>query len=293
MADVGITDNSCFWGIGRGRTRRKAVIKPLAQIFAARVCGKHIKDVKLFLVGAQGSGKSRSFLFLAVRCAEEIAKKRGGVWQDYFPEDLSNVIIGDPAGHADMLKSMKKYNIYIMDDAGVSVNARNFASSYNKSLNDIFQTIRTDRCILLLSAPDTFLIDKVPRTLFNFYGEVAESMHSLGVNLIKIFRLERRFRENDTREIYLQFGNTQVVRHRFLNPPQTMIDRYEILRDKATQVIKSNAGGKERNRKEKEPPQYVTCPYCNYTWAKKTTKAPKRCPECFKRLPASPAVVAG
>ena len=51
---------------------------------------------------------------------------------------MSHVFIGDAEEHADALKHIKKHNIYILDDAGVSINARNFMTTYNKSLNDIF-----------------------------------------------------------------------------------------------------------------------------------------------------------
>ena len=233
-------------GLGRGhKTHEAAQIRKLAVIFAERVTGKHNKDIKLFLVGSQGSGKSRSAMALAIRCGEEIAERVGGTWTDYFPRNLSNVFIGDPETHADALKNIKRHCIYILDDAGVSINARNFMTSYNKSLNDIFQTVRTDNAIIIINAPDSFLIDFVPRTIVSHYGEVSESMHSQGMNFIKIFKIERKFREGKTHYHHYQFGNTQVVRWRFRDIPADMAAAYEILRDQATQKIKSKAGGKQ------------------------------------------------
>jgi hypothetical protein len=163
---------------------------------------------------------------------------------------MSHVYIGDPEAHAQALKSIKKNNIYILDDAGVSINARNFMTTYNKSLNDIFQTVRTDNALIIINAPDTFLIDNVPRNIVSFYGEVSESQHSLGLNFVKIFKLERKFRSGQTHYHHYQFGNSQVVRWRFKMIPADMAAAYEIRRDQATQMIKSHAGEKRPDSKQ-------------------------------------------
>ena len=242
-------------GIGRSFKEIKEIRIPrLARIWARRICGRYNKDVKLFIVGPQGAGKSRSSIKLAIRISEEIAKIIGGKPEDYFPLDLSNVFIGDPEAHADALKNIKKHNIYILDDAGVSINARNFMTSYNKSLNDIFQTVRTDNAVIIINAPDSFLIDNVPRTLVSHYAEISESQHTLGFNLLKIFKLERKFRESKTHYHHYQYGNVQVVRWKVGNIPDEVAALYEVRRDAATQLIKSHAGqGKqERDAKKRE-----------------------------------------
>jgi hypothetical protein len=245
--------NVCIRGLGRGkREHPRAAIKKLAVIWARRLCGKTNKDIKLFLVGPQGAGKSYSAIYLAIRVAEEIANIIGGTWEDYFPKDMSHVYIGDPEAHAQALKSIKKNNIYILDDAGVSINARNFMTTYNKSLNDIFQTVRTDNALIIINAPDTFLIDNVPRNIVSFYGEVSESQHSLGLNFVKIFKLERKFRSGQTHYHHYQFGNSQVVRWRFKMIPADMAAAYEIRRDQATQMIKSHAGEKRPDSKQSQ-----------------------------------------
>jgi len=237
---------------GLGRSFKKVVevrVPPLAKIWARRICGKHNKDIKLFIVGPQGSGKSRSAIKLAIRLSEEVSGMVGGEPGDYFPLDLSHVFIGDPEAHAEALKNIKKHCIYILDDAGVSINARNFMTSYNKSLNDIFQTVRTDNAVIIINAPDSFLIDNVPRTLVSHYAEVSESQHSMGFNLLKIFKLERKFREGHTHYHHYQYGNVQVVRWKVGNIPDEVAALYEVKRDAATQMIKSHAGQGMKERK--------------------------------------------
>jgi len=255
LASSQITAGSPFRFLGRGvRENERAKVRDLAVIWAHRLCGHFNKDIKLFMVGPQGSGKSRSALYLGMRVAQEEARMLLGTpdkWEKYFPRDLSQVFIGDPSAHADALKNIKKHGIYILDDAGVSINARNFMTSYNKSLNDIFQTVRTDNALIVINAPDTFLIDNVPRNIVSHFGEVSESQHSRGINFIKIFKMERKFRSGETHYHHYQFGNDQVVRWRFRDVPADMVEIYEKRRDEATQRIKSNAG-KDREDKKKD-----------------------------------------
>ena len=248
-----VIDTKNFRGIGRGDHKIINAEPPtLAKIFARRLCGKFNKDIKLFIVGPQGSGKSRSAMFLGIRVGEEIANIIGGTWEDYFPRNLSHVFIGDPAAHADALKHIRKHSIYILDDAGVSINARNFMTAYNKSLNDIFQTVRTDNALIIINAPDTFLIDNVPRNIVSHFGEVSESQHSMGINFIKIFKMERKFRSGETHYHNYQFGSNQIVRWRFRDIPGDMAAAYEKRRDEATQRIKSNAGQDRRKAPKNE-----------------------------------------
>jgi hypothetical protein len=255
--------------IGRGiRDHPKAQPRKLAEIWAKRLCGGFNKDIKLFLVGAQGSGKSHSSIHLAIRVAEEVAKYKGGTWEKYFPADMSHVFIGDAEEHADALKHIRKHNVYILDDAGVSINARNFMTTYNKSLNDIFQTVRTDNALIIINAPDSFLIDNVPRNIVSFYGEVSESQHSVGLNFVKIFKLERKFRTGHTHYHHYQFGSQQVIRWRFRRIPEEMALAYEKRRDEATQKIKSQAGTGKKDPKitEREKMEQQREEVCMVAW---------------------------
>lgn len=277
-----MVDTSSFWGLGRGRIRENSKPKRLSTIFAETVTGKHLRDVKFMLVGPQGSGKSRSLLYLAVECSKEIAARVGGSPEDYFPSDLSNVVIGDPQGHAELFQNMRKYSILILDDAGVSMNARNFATRYNKTMNDVFQTMRPNRSIVLISTPDTMTTDIIIRSLVSHYGEVAESCHGHGYNLVKVFRVHRKFREGRTHYVYYQSGNQTIVRYKFPNPPEAVIETYERKRFEATRLIAARAG-KEKEKKPGQSYPTVTCQHCGYQYAARTG-SPKRCPQCFKSL---------
>jgi hypothetical protein len=229
----------------------------LASQIADRVTGKHNKDFKMLLVGPMGSGKSRSLLYLAVETAKEIATRIDGSpekWPAYF--SLDNVVIGDPVGHEALFRSLKKYNVYILDDAGVALDARNFSSAYNKALNHIFQTCRTDNAAILVSAPDSFLFDKVPRTLVSTYGEIDQQYHNYGFNLVRLFGIQRMFRAGKTLFTYHQPSTrTTIKRYLFANPPPEIVDEYERRRTIATDEIKAAPiSGKTRARPDPSTP---------------------------------------
>lgn len=249
-----ISEIPLFDGIGRGeKAAKRAYIKSLypapneiesfSMHIAKRITGIHNKDFKFLLVGEQGSGKSVSLLYLAQRIADSVVELKGGVREDYFC--FENVAIIDADDLEDKMNNLKRWNIYILDDAGVSWDARDFATSTNKRLNHIFQVCRTANAAILVSVPDTFLIDKVGRTLVSYYGEVSESLHDFGKNLIKIFRVKRLFREGKTLHYNMTYGNNKVVRHESGTPDKQMLLEYEKAR-------KYNATRVNVNKKEEK-----------------------------------------
>lgn len=206
----------------------------LSQIFAWRITSKYNKDVVFLLTGERGSGKSYSALYLAWKTAEEIAKIKGGKWQDYFC--LENIAIIDPTELVTKMQNLKPYNIYLLDDAGAGWSARSFMSKQNQLLNHILEVCRTQNAGIFISTPDLFLIDKVPRNLSSFVGEVAESHHDKGYNLLKVFRTNRLRREGKTLYEHLTFhtpqGKSKILRWVTHMPPKELVDQYNVIRDR-------------------------------------------------------------
>jgi len=240
-------DTAYYGGAGRGekglrikeffdKNPRCNEPKSLAEIFAERVTSKHNKDVLLLLVGERGGGKSYSLLYLAKRCSEEIAKITGGKPEDYFT--FNNVAVIQDESLEEKMENLKAHNIYILDDAGVGWDSRDFASSTNKKLNHILQVCRTANTILLISVPDPFLIDKVPRTMVRYYGEIAEQLHAFGMTLIKVFRNKRLFRAGKTLQVHMRQGGNKVVR-RWISyaPSPEMAAEYDVVRKKNAEMV--------------------------------------------------------
>ena len=257
-------------------------VQPLTRGFAARITSIHKKDVLMLLVGERGSGKSYSLLSLAEGCSHEVAKKIGGRPEDYFKPEKNVAVIQDKAIEESM-RNLERYNIYILDDAGVGWDSRAFATTLNKRLNHILQTCRTDNCILLISVIDPFTIDKVPRTMVRYYSEMSEQLHDYGMNLIKVFRNKRLFREGKNVTPHLRFGPKMVVKRWIVNAPsKELAERYDKIRE-----INARKVREQMCEIEETPiapaPQQRTCPHCNYEWFPKGPK-PKKCPRCMRFL---------
>jgi predicted Zn-ribbon and HTH transcriptional regulator len=271
--------------IGRGAMpiAPDSFLTPLASLFAARIAGKHKKDVLMLLVGERGSGKSYTLLYLALRCAEEVAKRLGGKPEDYFT--FKNVAVIQDEDLENRMQNLRKHNIYILDDAGVGWDSRAFASTMNRRLNHILQTCRTDNCILLISVIDPFTIDKVPRTMVRYYAEIAEQLHDYGKNMVKVFRNKRLYREGKNLTPHLRFGHRTTVRRWLAGAPSPeLADEYDRVRDENAKKIKEQMAkaGVRPDVVCIHPIRILRCNDCGYEFEAKV-KNPKRCPGCTKR----------
>ncbi len=223
-----------FVGVGRGEhysTIEQGVeLYTLAERFAYRVAGHHNKNVIFILFGPLGSGKSMALLSLADACSHWLAHLKGGAPEDYFTME-DNVAVIDPEMLREKLNNLKKYNVYILDDAGPGYDARSFMSNINKELGHIFQTCRTQNNIIMVSAPHGAMLDVNIHRLAQFYGEIVEVQHSQGQSFMKVFKISQAFR-NRTRPYYayLTVGNATIKRFQVLMPPQELVDKYDKIR---------------------------------------------------------------
>ena len=201
-----------------------------AEHLAKRITSRHNKDVRLLVVGEPGSGKSRTLLYLAYRLSEEVAKIKGGSPDDYF--NMGNVGVITAEDIIDKMNNLQQHCIYILDDAGVAWDSRDFATRGNKNLNHILQTCRTANAAILISVPDPKLIDVqvTERGLIQYWAEISESLHDYGKNLVKIFRLKRLFRAGKVLYMHPRYGDNKVVRYEAKNPPEHIIEEYELMR---------------------------------------------------------------
>ena len=278
-----------FDTLGRGPTARPFQeddqSQTLAGIFAARITGKHKKDVLMLLVGERGSGKSYTLLSLALRCAEEIAKRIGGKPEDYFT--FKNVAVIQDEDLENRMRNLKKFGVYILDDAGVGWDSRAFASAMNRRLKHILETCRTDNCVLLISVIDPFTIDKVPRTMVRYYAEIAEQLHDYGKNLVKVFRNKRLYREGKNLTPHLKFGHSITVRRWIsIAPPEGLADEYDRVRDENAQKVKEQMNRHPVQSNEScidmSPTYSHHCFKCGHDWVS-DIKVTKQCPSCLKR----------
>ena len=234
---------SGYDGIGRSgkgfKSPEDSELSSLSEIFVRRVSGKHNKNVTFGLVGEMGSGKSMVLVELARRIAEKLAEVLGGSPEDYFTFD--NVAIINDDSISEKLHNLKPYNVYILDDFAVSMDSRNFMKEQNKDFNHILSTCRVTNNCILMSMPDSFMVDKIPRTISAYWGEVSESRHGQGLTFIKVFRMRRKFRQGKTLYYYITKGNAKIVRFYSPLPPEDIREQYEEVRRVEGEKVKERA----------------------------------------------------
>lgn len=238
----------------------------LSDIIVDRITGPFKQDVTMILSGPKGSGKSYTSLSMAYTVAKKVAEKKDNdesKWQKYF--DLERTVaIMSAADVYTVMKNMEDQNVIILDDVGVSMNSRKFASAGNNMMNDIFQTARTKQCFTILSSPASFIIDKVPRSLATWQATIAQSNHELGYNLLRITG-NVALSNGKVLNPYLRGGasRNRITRWIIHKPPQFLADAYDELRSiKTAELIESrgeellemeqNKGKSSRERKAEQ-----------------------------------------
>lgn len=211
----------------------------LADLWADIVCAKDKQDVSAILVAPKGYGKSHSGVSLCYDTGCALAERRGGSWTDYFQYDAETMEMKNVACivQKDIVQLMgltSPYNVYLLDDVAVGMNARKFASDNNILINEIFQLMRVDRCVTVTTTMDQSYVDKVPREIIGWFIEVVEPHHDEGYNVLKVFRNRKRFRSGEMHQVYLTDKHGRYTRFVVEAPPDFLAEAYDRLRDRKT-----------------------------------------------------------
>lgn len=217
---------------------------------AETITSKYNQNVTMITVGSMGSGKSFANLKIAYEASKKVADIIGGRPEDYF--SLDHVAIINLNDVLNILENTEKYGIYIIDDIGVGWNARKFATELNILLNDIFQTFRTENTAIMITVPDTLLIDRVPKSLVQFYMEMELSIFEKGITIGKFFETVRKHRRDKLFYTYPVQDGTQYVRYVFEAPPEHLIIPYEEKRRSMAVEMKKEKIQKYREKHERE-----------------------------------------
>ena len=166
----------------------------MGKFFGDVITSTHNQHALINLIGKTGMGKSNAAMSIGIETAKYIAQKMGGKPEDYF--NIDNVAIMKLDSIIPIIEDLnnKRYNIIILDDIGASYSARDFQKSINKNINKIFQTFRDTNTLVILTMPDTFLIDKVARKLAHFQIEITEKRHDQGVSIGKLVQMVEQYR---------------------------------------------------------------------------------------------------
>lgn len=208
----------------------------VSDIFGSTIASPYDQHVICAIIGKTGEGKSNAALDIAYKTSIYMANKLGGVPEDYFT--MKNVAIISMDSIIDVMKNMKKQNIYIFDDIGTGWNARDFAKNSNKIMNNIIQTFRKWQTLLIMTMPDTMLIDTVPRNLLHYQIEMSSSDFKHGITIGKLSHVKKMYRSGKTIYPYPVRGvkasdrpsKVKYVRTVFERAAPHIVDDYETKR---------------------------------------------------------------
>jgi hypothetical protein len=218
------------------------------QHIAMRVTGPDKQDFSIIMTGRKGKGKSYSSLRIAQKIAEAIAKITRNNPEDYFT--LENCcLLEDTEGINKIIKSAGTNQVILIDDAGVAVGSRDFATTKNKNFNALLSTCRTKRWVIILNVPAKSHLDKQIRELVDCWARVIIKMHDRGFNILKINSVE--INENNANKPYGKRyafsgeerdakGNAvkkKIGLYAVCSPEKHVADEYDIRRDAAAQRI--------------------------------------------------------
>lgn len=202
-----------------------------------RTTSPYNQHVTTMTVGKTGSGKSNMNLAVGYAYACKVADKMGGSWEDYFNLDNIGIITREEIYR--VMKIEKKYSYLMLDDIGVGWNARKWQDDFNNILNDILQTFRTDNTALAVTLPDSFLIDKVPRSMVHFFIEMDMPIFDKGITIAKVFETVRKPRQSKTYFMYPR-AETKFVRYAFPLAPAELVEAYEEKRSQISTELKND-----------------------------------------------------
>lgn len=216
----------------------------LGEVFGEIITSGNNQNIICLVEAKQGKGKSWGAMSIACGASVHLASKLGGIPSDYF--NINNVGIIMPDAIADVIINMKKYQIVIIDDAGMAYSGRKWQSAGNEAMNNMLQTMRTDNNIIIITVPDSDWIDKIGRNILHFKIVMKQSLHKLGFTLGRLSTVDKMYNSSSRKNIfpYLKLPDKIYNYVRFDRPPKPLTDEYEKRRAVQLERLKALSGDK-------------------------------------------------
>jgi len=214
----------------------------IGKFFGEKITSKHNQHVLLNLIGKTGMGKSNAAMRIGEEVARYIANVKGGDPSQYF--NINNIAIMRLDSIIPIIEDLdqKQYNVVILDDIGASYSARDFNKTINKNVNKIFQTFRDTNTMLILTMPDTFLIDKVARKLAHYQIEIFESRHDEGISVGKLFEVIEQYRRGGQPHYhFVVYNGIKYPKIIFKRASDLLVNEYEKKRSGIRKVMMADS----------------------------------------------------
>lgn len=199
----------------------------LAEVFGNVITSGNNKNIICLIEAKPGQGKSWTALTIACACAIHLAKKLGGKPSDYFNIDHVGILMPDMM--IEVIRTMKKFGVYILDDVGPAYSARKWQSGGNEAMNNLLQTMRTDNNIIILTVPDSDWIDKIGRNILHFKIVMKQPLHSIGYSLGRLVTVEKMYNSTNRKNMfpYLKLPDKIYNYALFPKPAPVLTKEYE------------------------------------------------------------------
>jgi len=132
----------------------------------------------------------------------------------------------------EILSCAEKYEVVLVDDCSLTISNRSWNSPQNRNFNALLSVERTNRWILLLTAPLKAHVDNQVREMCDITINVYKSYHAGGFNLVKITSSEIGARDKE----YLKrvsFNRQKIDMWATFRPPKELTLEYDKARDQS------------------------------------------------------------
>ena len=228
------------------------------------------------IVGGVGSGKSWSAISIA----------------DYVDNDFSiDKVFFRIADFVNAINEGKitKGSCCVLDEAGISWQARNFMRDENKQISQLFQIMRFLNFGVIMTVPSLYFVDKHGRDLLHAimktktinydqgYCELEYKLNDFNPILNKPYRKYPRIRCDDGKI-------RRVASIKVFKPDQSLINRYEEKKKIFAMKLIRDVEDRIRKKAEKSKPgKPVKCKKCGYEWEYKGKTKEPTCPGCHRK----------
>jgi hypothetical protein len=131
-----------------------------------------------------------------------------------------------------LLSTTGKYQVVLVDDAALAVSNRSWNSQENRNFNALLSVCRTNRWILVLTAPLKRHVDNQIREMCDLTGNVYKPFHKGGFNVLKITSSEISTAGKEyTRR--LNFGKRKIDFWVTFKPDKELTAEYDRQRDQS------------------------------------------------------------
>ena len=209
------------------------------------------QHVVINVVGETGSGKSSFAGGLIIGMANYMGQRlnRDPRTLFNFKDNLACINLDRVQK---VMEDPQEYNIIWLDDMGIALNSRKFYTLDNMDFNDVLQSFRPNRNIVVITEPQESLIDKVIRRIAHYHIELTHKLfetHHIPMTACKAKKIQYKHTQDDTWYPFLQDETGRYVQHLTPKTPEVFLNEYDRIRG---EEYKRMLTMKRQDRKEKQ-----------------------------------------